>query len=83
MSNKSNINNAILHKLLIDLLGEDFEFVVFDINRAYTTLCFGDANVRKFDKCNAVVQTLISFGLVDVQKYSVIDGVHFYNLVFK
>ena len=83
MSNKSNINNAILHKLLIDLLGEDFEFVVFDINRAYTTLCFGDSNVRKFDKCNAVVQTLISFGLVDVQKYSVIDGVHFYNLVFK
>ncbi len=82
MSNKTNINNAILHKLLIELLGEDFEFVVFHLFTDYTTLCFGETNVRKFDKCNSVVQTLISFGLVRVQKYSFIDGVHFYNLVF-
>ena len=83
MSNKSNINNAILHKLLVELLGEDFEYIVFDVNYSYTTLCFGETNVRKFDRCISVVRTLISFGLVDVQKYSVVDGIHLYNLVFK
>ena len=82
MSNKSNVNNAILHKLLVELLGEDFEFIVYSIFPTYTTLVFGEINVRKFDKCNSVVQTLISFGLVRVQKYSLIDGVHFYNLEF-
>lgn len=82
MCNKTNINNAILHRLLLELLGEDFEFVVFAVFSDYTTLCFGDTLVRKFDKCNAVVQTLISFGLVRVLEYSVNDGVHFYNLEF-
>lgn len=82
MSNKTNYNNVILYKLLSELLGNEVEYIVFDVNCDFTTLCFGVSNSTKLDKCYSVIKTLIAFGIVDVINHSFVDGVHLYNFVF-
>ena len=83
MSNKSIDNNSVLYNLLFELLGEDIESIVFGVLPDYTTIIFNDVDTRKFDKCQSVIETLISFNLVDVIDYFSNDGLYTYYIAFK
>lgn len=83
MNNKLNKNNSVLNNLLLELLGEDIQFIVFDVNIDYTTLIFNDINIRNFDKCQSVIETLISFNIIHVLDYIYKDGLYIYYIKFQ
>ena len=83
MSNKNKHNNSVLHNLLLELLGADIEFIVFGVNPDYTTIIFNDINVRTFDKCQSVIETLLSFNIIHVLDYFCKDGLYTYYIKFQ
>lgn len=83
MNNKLNKYNSVLNNLLLELLGEDIQFIVFDVNIDYTTLIFNDVNTRNFDKCKSVIETLISFNIIHVLDYTYKDGLYIYYIKFQ
>lgn len=83
MNNKLNKYNSVLNNLLLELLGEDIQFIVFDVNIDYTTLIFNDVNTRNFDKCQSVIETLIHFNIINVMDYIYKDGLCIYYIKFQ
>ena len=83
MSNKNNYNNSVLHSLLLELLGADIEFIVFGVCSDYTTIIFNDINVRTFDKCQSVIETLVHFNIINVIDYFSKDGLYTFYIKFQ